>query len=436
MSMNATRWIEYDVNHRGLTEAGVGNSARWIDRAGRGQMARLLGRSTIARIILRDGDSVEEFGPVDAPWRIELVVHQNRVWGDLLMGGTLAAGETYMRGDWSTDDLVGLIRVLLKTNLTELASPNPSVRLVSWLFHRLHRNTRDIARRNIAAHYDLGNDFFRLFLDESMMYSSGYFADAETTLEEASRAKVDLLCRKLKLSPGMEVIEIGTGWGYLACYMAREYGCRVTTTTISREQFTLATDRVVREGLQDRVRVVFEDYRSLRGEFDRLISVEMIEAVGHEYLDTYFERCSKLLRPTGRMALQAITIPDEYLDTYRRNVDFIQRHIFPGGALPSIGQMIRSVTQRTDLRLVHCEDIPDHYARTLREWRRRFWDSENKIRALGFDESFLRRWDYYFSYCEAAFLERTIGLAQLVFEKPRHSSERVRHHGINGGQKG
>jgi cyclopropane-fatty-acyl-phospholipid synthase len=390
-------------------------------------MVRLLGRSTHARIILRDQDSVEEVGPVDAPWQIELVIHRHRVWGDLLIGGTIAGGESYMRGDWSTDDLVALIRVLLRSNLTELASPDPSIRWGSWLFHRLRRNTRNTAPRNIAAHYDLGNDFFRLFLDESMMYSSGYFADAETTLEEASRTKVDVLCRKLKLSPGMEVIEIGTGWGYLACYMAREYGCRVTTTTISQEQFALATNRVAREGLRDRVRVVFEDYRSLKGEFDRLISVEMIEAVGHEYLDTYFERCSKLLRPTGRMALQAITIPDEHLDTYRRNVDFIQRYIFPGGALPSIGQMIRSVARHTDLRLVHCEDIPDHYARTLREWRRRFWDSENEIRAMGFDESFLRRWDYYFAYCEAAFLERTIGLAQFVFEKPRHASEHFRH---------
>ncbi|MBY0588792.1 cyclopropane-fatty-acyl-phospholipid synthase family protein [bacterium] len=386
-------------------------------------MVRLFEQVTNARISLIEGEAATTFGPVDAPLQIELVIHRKRVWGDLLLGGTLAAGETYMRGDWSTDDLVGLIRVLLQTDLQELAASSPWVSFANRVFHALRRNTPGVARQNIAAHYDLGNDFFRLFLDNSMMYSAAYFDDRKTSLEKASRAKVDRLCQKLSLAPGMEVIEIGSGWGYLACHLAREYGCRVTTTTISREQFSLTTERVAREGLQDRVRVVLEDYRSLRGEFDRLISVEMIEAVGHEYLDTYFERCSRLLRPTGRMVLQAITIPDEHLVAYRRNVDFIQRYIFPGGALPSLGQVMQSVARRTDLRLVHGEDLPDHYAQTLREWRQRFWKAEKEVRGMGFDDSFLRRWDYYFAYCEAAFLERTIGLAQLVFEKPRHAHE-------------
>jgi cyclopropane-fatty-acyl-phospholipid synthase len=396
---------------------------RWIDRIGRERIVSLLEQVTHARLVLHEPGRSSSFGPPSANLTIELHVHHPRVWGELLLGGTLAAGETYMRGLWSTNHLVALMRVLLRTQSSILPTSSPWEWLAHRVAHAFRRNSRRTARQNIADHYDLGNDFFRLFLDDTMMYSAGFFSDEQTTLEEASRAKVDRLARKLSLMPGMEVIEIGSGWGYLACHLAREFGCRVTTTTLSREQYEMTTQRIHREGLGERVRVLMADYRDLRGQFDRLISVEMIEAVGHAFLDTYFQRCSQLLKSTGKMALQAITIPDEFLAMYRRNVDFIQRYIFPGGELPSLGQIARAVAGRTDLRLVHSEDLPGHYARTLHEWRKRFGSSIHAIRELGFDEDFIRRWDYYFAYCEAAFRERTIGLSQIIFEKPHHGRE-------------
>ncbi len=285
---------------------------------------------------------------------------------------------------------------------------------VNWL----RRNTRAGSKRNISAHYDLSNDFFALMLDPTMTYSSGVFPSPAATLEEASIEKYDRICRKLQLSPQDHVLEIGTGWGGFAEHAVKNYGCRVTTTTISDEQHAYAKQRFQEAGIADRVSLLKDDYRDLRGTYDKLVSIEMIEAVGEKFLPGYFAKCSELLKPHGMMCLQAITIPDHRYDTYRKSVDFIQRYIFPGGFLPSMGAMARCIGRGTDFRFLHVEDFAPHYATTLAHWRRNFWREIEAVRSLGFDERFIRTWHYYLCYCEAGFRERQIGVAQLVLTKP------------------
>jgi cyclopropane-fatty-acyl-phospholipid synthase len=291
----------------------------------------------------------------------------------------------------------------------------PLLKLAHWL----NRNDKTGSRRNISAHYDLGNRFFELFLDETMAYSSGIFERAESSLLEASTAKFDAACSKLALKPGQHLLEIGTGWGGLAIHAARAYGCRVTTTTISREQYDLARERVARAGLENQITLLLEDYRDLRGEYDALVSIEMVEAVGHQYLDTYFLKCAGLLKPTGAMLLQAITIRDQFYDQARREVDFIKRFIFPGCFIPSVKAITDSLARATDLKLYHMEDIGPHYARTLRLWRERFLARRSDVRAQGYPESFVRMWEYYLSYCEGGFEERQLGDVQMLLTKPR-----------------
>ncbi|MDH5499845.1 MAG: cyclopropane-fatty-acyl-phospholipid synthase family protein, partial [Gammaproteobacteria bacterium] len=274
------------------------------------------------------------------------------------------------------------------------------------------------SRKNISAHYDLGNEFFSLWLDETMMYSSAVFERSDMTLQEASVAKLERICRKLQLSSEDHVLEIGTGWGGFAIHAASQYGCRVTTTTISREQFEHATRRVAEAGLQDRITLLLRDYRDLEGRYDKLVSIEMIEAVGHEFLDSYFEKCAALLKPDGMMLLQAITIADQRYESALKSVDFIQRYIFPGGFLPSVTAMLRSITHSSDMRLYHLEDIGSHYAKTLFSWRMAFFRQIKKIRDMGYPDSFLRMWEYYYCYCEGAFIERAIGNVQMLLVRP------------------
>jgi cyclopropane-fatty-acyl-phospholipid synthase len=251
-----------------------------------------------------------------------------------------------------------------------------------------------------------------------MTYSAGIFETPESTLEDASRAKYDRICRKLALGRNHHVLEIGTGWGGFAIHAARNFGCRVTTTTISQQQREFALERIRQQGLSDRITVLLQDYRDLRGSFDRLVSIEMIEAVGHRYLATYFAQCCRLLKSDGMMALQAITIPDERYDDYRKNVDFIQKYIFPGGCLPCFSSMTQAVKRGTDFRLIHSEDFAGHYAETLTRWRQNFWLHEDQVRHLGFDDQFIRMWNYYLCYCEAGFRERQIGVSQLLLSRP------------------
>ncbi|MCA8941247.1 MAG: class I SAM-dependent methyltransferase, partial [Planctomycetes bacterium] len=287
------------------------------------------------------------------------------------------------------------------------------------LFHRLRRNTKSGSKANIAAHYDLGNDFFERFLDPTMTYSSACFAHPGMTLEQASIEKLDRLCRKLDLKPDDHLLEIGTGWGSMAIHAARHYGCRVTTTTISRQQFELARERVRRAGLEDRIEVLERDYRDLEGEYDKLVSVEMIEAVGHEFLGDYMHACSARLKPDGVMAIQVITIQDQLYARAVREVDFIKRYIFPGSFIPSITAIGDAMAARTDLRMFHLEDMAPHYAETLRRWRGNLHANREEILALGsYDEAFLRLWDYYLCYCAGGFEERQLGVAQIVFTKP------------------
>jgi cyclopropane-fatty-acyl-phospholipid synthase len=327
-----------------------------------------------------------------------------------------------MNGYWHCDNLTGLVRLMVINRhlLNDVDSgwsrlSAPLLKCAHWL----NRNDKSGSRRNIAAHYDLGNEFFALFLDETMAYSSGIFAHAEATLLEASTAKFDAACSKLDLKPDQHLLEIGTGWGGLAIHAAKNYGCRVTTTTISREQYEFAKEKVARAGLSDRITLLLEDYRDLTGEYDALVSIEMIEAVGDAYFDTYFERCSDLLRASGAMLLQSITIRDQFYEQARRSVDFIKRFIFPGSCIPSIRVLMDSLARVTDLKLFHLEDIGPHYARTLKAWRERFLARQAEVRALGYPEAFVRMWEFYLCYCEGGFEERQLGDVQMLLTKPR-----------------
>jgi len=274
------------------------------------------------------------------------------------------------------------------------------------------------SRDNISAHYDLGNDFFSLFLDPTMMYSSAIFEDVDRGLDEAAVAKLDEICHQLELSPGDHLLEIGTGWGGMAIHAAKHYGCRVTTTTISQEQYDYACAAVKREGVADRVTLLLQDYRSLEGQYDKLVSIEMIEAVGHEFYREYFQRCSALLKPTGKMVIQAITMADQRYEQARDSVDFIKRYIFPGGCLPSVAVIADHLARDTDMQMVHLRDITQDYAVTLAHWRSRFMDKLEAVKAMGFDDNFIRMWDYYLCYCEGGFRERIISTVQLAFAKP------------------
>jgi cyclopropane-fatty-acyl-phospholipid synthase len=286
------------------------------------------------------------------------------------------------------------------------------------LFHLLHQNTKLGSRKNILAHYDLGNDFYSLFLDGTMTYSCGIFESQSTSLEQASISKYDRICRKLQLKPQDHVVEIGCGWGGFAVYAAEKFGCQVTATTISDCQYEYTIDVVKRKGLEDRIKVLMKDYRDLTGQFDKLVSIEMIEAVGYRFLKRFFITCSNLLKSAGIMALQAITITDQRYGQHVREVDFIKRYIFPGSCLTAVTNICDVVTHSTDLRLVHMEDITPHYARTLRCWLENFLSRIDNVRNMGFSESFIRMWEYYFCYCEGAFQERYIGDVQMIFSKP------------------
>jgi cyclopropane-fatty-acyl-phospholipid synthase len=376
-------------------------------------------------LVVNDLGEHRVFGSSDADadgLAASVTIHDPRFYQQLVLGGTLGAAEAYIRGHWTCDNLVSLVRLFcrndarasgLERGLARLA------RLPAAFAHRMRRNTAAGGRRNISAHYDLGNDFFSLFLDETLAYSCATFPSAESTLLEASVAKFDRICQKLELKSTDHVIEIGTGWGGFALHAAQNYGCRVTTTTISRRQYEFARRRVDAAGLRDRVIVLADDYRKLRGAYDKLVSIEMIEAVGYQYFDAFFRVCSDLLKAEGLMLLQAIVIPDQRFDRYKRSVDFIQRYIFPGGCLPSLGAICASVGRVSDLWPCDLEDITPHYAETLAHWRRRFTANLGEVRKLGFSEDFIRTWEFYFCYCEGGFRERVIGDVQMLFAKPR-----------------
>ncbi|MCY4322601.1 MAG: cyclopropane-fatty-acyl-phospholipid synthase [Gammaproteobacteria bacterium] len=389
---------------------------------------RALASITRGTVVIVDAEGASTFGG-DTP-EARLTVHHPSFYAKLLRGGSLAAGTSYLDGDWDCDDLVELVRIMARNQdaLDGLGSMAAiPMRLYHALAHALRRNSRAGSRRNIEAHYDLGDDLFRLFLDKRMMYSSAVFETGAETLDEASDAKLMRLCRKLDLKRSDHLLEIGTGWGGLAVFAAERFGCRVTTTTISKAQHAHAQARVDAAGLGDRVEVLCADYRSLTGQFDKLVSVEMVEAVGHQYLDAYFQTCARLLRPNGLMAMQAITIRDAAYRRALKTVDFIKRYIFPGGFMPC-NSVLTAAAGAAHLTLVNLEDLGADYARTLRAWRERLEQNRSQAIALGYDERFLRMWRYYFAYCEGGFMERSISDVQMLLTMPEYTGPIWRAH--------
>ena len=339
----------------------------------------------------------------------------------MALGGSVGTAEAYMDGGWESDDLTTLVRIMVRNRDVLDGMEGGLARLATSalrLWHSRRRNTKDGSRRNIAAHYDLGNEFFELFLDESLMYSSAIFVDPNETLETAQTRRLQRICSKLDLQPGQRVVEIGTGWGGFAIHAARHHGVHVTTTTISQRQHDLAKERIARAGLSDRITLLLEDYRDLEGTYDKLVSIEMIEAIGHQYLDTYFGKVSSLLEQHGSALIQAITIQDHRYTRALTDIDFIKRYIFPGSFIPSNSAMLNAVARSSDLKLSNLEDIGPSYALTLKAWRERFLAALPMVRKQGYSETFIRMWNFYFCYCEGGFLERSIGDVHLLLAKP------------------
>ena len=404
-------------------QAATRTQAGPIQSLGRRAMLGLLSRLPDGEVtVIADGER-HRFGRRSDRCALAatIEVEHPQFWADAAFGGTVGAGESWIRGDWRCDDLTALVRIMV-VNRELMNAMDSGLAFVSAplrrMLHWLNRNSPEGSRRNIAAHYDLGNDLFRLFLDETMAYSCGIFETPRATLHEASLAKFDAVCRKLDLRPGERLVEIGTGWGGLAVHAAKHYGVHVTTTTISREQHDHAAALIAREGLGERVTLLLEDYRDLRGRFDKLVSIEMIEAVGHRYLDTYLSKVSSLLEPQGAALIQAITLQDQFYEQALKSVDFIQRFIFPGSFIPSVSVILESATRSTDMKLFHLEDIGPHYATTLRHWRERFFARLPEVRALGYPDEFVRMWEFYLCYCEGGFLERQLGDVHLLFTRP------------------
>jgi len=414
-----------------------------LDRWLRGRLIDRLSRLRHGRLRLHDSLGTVELGGSAHP-AIDLEVLDPSFYRIVAANGSVGAGGAFMDGLWrchavgmsSSDALVALIALLvrnrdlldrLETGLARLGA----AALRTWEASR--PNTRAGSRRNIAAHYDLGNDFFSVFLTPDLMYSSALWSGGEDTLEAASSRKLDAICRQLQLEPADHVVEIGTGWGGFALHAARHYGCRVTTTTISREQHALAKSRVAAAGLADRIEVRLDDYRDLTGRYDKLVSIEMIEAIGASYLDAYFRALDRLLQPNGLALVQAITIEDHRYLQALRSVDFIKRYIFPGSFIPSVSAMLSAKTRASRLTLVALREFGDSYARTLEAWRHRFMARLGEVRAQGFDERFIRMWEFYLAYCEGGFRERSIGVAHLLLAKPGWRHPAPAHGGDSAG---
>lgn len=377
-----------------------------------------MGRIEDAQITLLDRGQRLTFGQPqsdDAP-RCTITVHHPRFYRDGVMGGHLAAAEGYVHRLWDCDDLTALVRVFARNLALSDEMDRLSVRVGGALLklgHRLKRNSLTGSRENIAAHYDLGNDFFELLLDPTLTYSCAVFDSPQAGLMDAQVAKLDRLIDKLGLTSDQHLLEIGTGWGALAVRAAERTGCRVTTTTLSQQQHDHAKQLIEQHGVGDRVRLLMSDYRELQGQYDKLVSVEMIEAVGHQYYGEFFGKCGQLLKPTGRGVIQAITIPDDRYDAARKCIDFIKKHIFPGSCIPSIGVMKDAMAKHSDLLITHHEELGQHYATTIRHWAHNLHQQRDRVLERNYPEELVRLWEFYLAYCEGGFIERNIGLAQL-----------------------
>ncbi len=389
-------------------------------------LLRAFSKARYGRLTIADGEDTFSFEGSEAGPDAHITILNPQVWSDVAFRGSVGSGEAYMAGYWITSSLDQVTRFFVANNhLTDQMESGLTrfFRAVLATAHWLNKNTVKGSKKNIEAHYDLGNQLFETFLDPTLMYSSALFSSESTDLDNASIEKLDHICRKLHLSPTDHVLEIGTGWGGFAIHAAENYGCKVTTTTISEEQFDHAVQLINERGLSDQITVLKKDYRDLTGQYDKLVSIEMIEAVGHHYLDTYINTLSERLKPNGLALIQAITIVEQRYQLAVKSVDFIKRYIFPGGFIPSIGSIMQSVGRASDLRLLHLEDFASHYARTLAEWRKRFIAEKERILGLGYDERFCRMWEFYLAYCEGGFHERQLGLAQLILAKPKARQE-------------
>ncbi|MGY8861835.1 MAG: class I SAM-dependent methyltransferase [Pseudomonadales bacterium] len=380
----------------------------------------LLKKLTAGHIRLIENGKEAMFGDSHADIKATITIHDQKAYSRILWGGSIGAGEAYVEGLWSSENLVDVIR-LFSRNLAALEKHEQRfgflLNIINMVKHRLNRNSKAGSRTNIAAHYDLSNEMYQFFLDDAMQYSSGIFPHETTTLEEAQQHKLKTICEALNLTEDDQLLEIGTGWGGLACYAAKNYGCHVTTTTISDAQFDLAKQRINDENLSHKITLLKKDYRDLTGQYSKIVSIEMIEAVGHKFMPTYFGMLDQLLKPGGKSFIQAITMNDQRYDSYVNNVDFIQRNIFPGGHLPSVSVICDLLKNNTNMYMKQLSDYRIDYARTLSAWRASFLDNREAIQSLGFNDDFIRLWEYYFSYCEGGFRESAIGLAHIELIK-------------------
>lgn len=403
------------------SQAQTREQPRLIDQLAKRGVLSLLNRLQTGHLKLIDGQQMHDFGQPDAALKAVVTVRNPSFYSSLAFAGSVGAGEAYFHGDWDCDNLTTLVRILV-INRTVLDTMDSGIGKLmaplNKLLHWFNRNSRRGSRRNIAAHYDIGNSLFELMLDSNMMYSSAIYTDQHNTLELAATHKLDVICQKLKLNENDKLIEIGTGWGGFAIHAACHYGCHVTTTTISQQQYNYTQQRISQLGLEHRITLLKQDYRDLSGQYDKLVSIEMIEAVGQENLDNYFGKCCELLKPEGVLCIQAITIADQRYTQALREVDFIQKYIFPGGSLPSITAMAHSLTRSTDMMIYQLDDIGDDYARTLRDWRERFFQHESQARELGYNDAFIRLWEFYLCYCEGGFMERAISTVHLLATRP------------------
>jgi cyclopropane-fatty-acyl-phospholipid synthase len=401
------------------------SSSSWQHKLCRTIMLKVFASLPQGQMVIKEkGVLVDTFGQKDSDLHAEIDIQCLSVYQKLLFGGSVASGETFSEGLWTTPNLTNVIRIFAR-NLPVLDNWEAKMEWLAFpirkISHLANKNSATGSKKNIAAHYDLGNKLYTRFLDESMMYSAAIYPTQDSTLAQAQTTKLTAICNKLQLVPEDHLIEIGTGWGGLAIFAAKHYGCKVTTTTISEEQYQYTQDLINKEGLQDKITLLKEDYRLLEGKYDKLVSIEMIEAVGKEYLPTFFKKCSTLLKDQGLMVLQAITISDHRFDSYSKSVDFIQKHIFPGGFLPSQLLINQHLRKHTDLMIRDLHDIGLDYARTLKDWHHKLLENKEPLAKDGYDDRFMNMWRYYFSYCEGGFLERTISTVQLVISKPAFS---------------
>ncbi|WP_077339205.1 SAM-dependent methyltransferase [Pseudocolwellia agarivorans] len=395
----------------------------WFEQKCRALVLNTLNKMKDACIEIHENTYSEICGDPKASLKAHMHIHDASIYTDIIKGGSIAAAEGYLSQKWTSTDLTQLVRVLARNQKALDSVENQS----SWLntlqnklLNFKNANTLGGSKKNILAHYDLGNDLYTRFLDPEMMYSCALYSDEHTTLDEAQRLKLKSICDKLNLTSEDHLVEIGTGWGGLAIYAATHYGCQVTTTTISDAQFDYAQERVNKLGLNEKITLLKKDYRLLEGQYDKLVSIEMIEAVGHDFMGEFFKQCNSLLKPNGKMLIQAITIADQRYDNYRKNTDFIQKYIFPGGCLPSIAVISEHIALCTDMMIDNVTDMGLHYARTLSDWRKNFDKNWADIQPFGFDDQFKRLWHYYFAYCEGAFIERVISTHHIVARKPEY----------------